>query len=39
VNGQAEAIVTHNARGFHPALRMFGIPVKTPSQVLKELSK
>jgi putative PIN family toxin of toxin-antitoxin system len=39
VNGQAEAIVTHNARDFHPALRMFGIPVKAPSQVLKELSK
>jgi putative PIN family toxin of toxin-antitoxin system len=39
VNGQAEAIVTHNARDFHPAMRMFGIPVKSPSQVLKELSK
>jgi putative PIN family toxin of toxin-antitoxin system len=39
VNGQAEAIVTHNVRDFHPVLRMFGIPVKTPAQVLKELSK
>ena len=39
VNGQAEAIVTHNVRDFQPVLRMFGIPVKTPAQVLKELSK
>ena len=31
VNGQAEAIVTHNARDFHPAFRMFGIPVKSQS--------
>jgi putative PIN family toxin of toxin-antitoxin system len=39
VNGQAEAIVTHNVRDFHPVLRLFGVPVKTPAQVLKELSK
>lgn len=39
VNGQAQAIVTHNVRDFHPVLRMFGIPVITPAQVLKELSK
>jgi len=39
VNGQAEAIVTHNARDFHPAFRIFGIPVTSPAQVLKELSK
>jgi hypothetical protein len=39
VNGQAKAIVTHSARDFHPALQMFGIPVKTPAEVLKELSK
>ncbi|MEY2919305.1 MAG: hypothetical protein RL261_610, partial [Pseudomonadota bacterium] len=39
VNGQAEAIITHNVRDFHPALLMFGIPVKTPAQVLKELSR
>jgi predicted nucleic acid-binding protein len=39
VNGRAEAIVTHNVRDFRPVLRMFGIPVKSPSQVLKELSK
>jgi hypothetical protein len=39
IKGQAEAIVTHNARDFYPAFRMFGIPVKSPAQVLKELSK
>jgi hypothetical protein len=39
VNGQAEAIVTHNARDFHPAFRMFGMPVKSPAQALKALSK
>jgi hypothetical protein len=39
VNGQAEAIVTRNVRDFRPALRMFGIPVKSPAQVLKEPSK
>ena len=39
VNGQAAAIVTHNVRDFHPAQQLFGVPVKTPAQVLKELSK
>ena len=39
VNGQAEAIVTHNVRDFHPVLRMFGVPVKTPAQILKELTR
>jgi len=39
VNGQAEAIVTHNVRDFHPVQRLFGVLVKTPAQVLKELSK
>jgi putative PIN family toxin of toxin-antitoxin system len=39
VNGQAEAIVTHNVRDFQPVLRVFGIPVKSPAQILKELSK
>jgi putative PIN family toxin of toxin-antitoxin system len=38
VNGQAEAIVTHNARDFAPVARTFGIPVRTPAQVLEELS-
>jgi predicted nucleic acid-binding protein len=38
VNGRAQAIVTHNVRDFHPVLRMFGVPVKTPAQILKELS-
>jgi putative PIN family toxin of toxin-antitoxin system len=39
VNGQAEAIVTHNVRDFRPVVRSFGILVRTPAQVLKELSK
>ena len=39
VNGQAEAIVTHNVRDFHPVQRLVGVLVKTPAQVLKELSK
>jgi hypothetical protein len=39
MHGRAEAIVTLNARDFHPASRMFGIPVKTPAQVRRELSK
>jgi len=39
VNGQAVAIVTHNLRDFLPVERSFGIAVKTPARVLKELSK
>jgi putative PIN family toxin of toxin-antitoxin system len=39
VNCRAVAIVTHNIRDFLPAERSFGIPVKTPARVLKELSK
>jgi putative PIN family toxin of toxin-antitoxin system len=37
VNGQAEAIVTHNVRDFSLAARAFGIPVRTPAQVLEEM--
>jgi putative PIN family toxin of toxin-antitoxin system len=37
VNGQAEAIVTHNVRDFSTAARAFGIPVRTPAQVLEEM--
>ena len=35
----AVAIVTHNLRDFLPVERSFGIAVKTPARVLKELSK
>lgn len=38
VNGHAEAIVTHNTRDFESAARIFGIPVRTPAQVLEEMS-
>jgi putative PIN family toxin of toxin-antitoxin system len=37
VNGRAEAIVTHNLRYFRSAEQAFGVAVKSPAQVLKEL--
>lgn len=39
VNGQAEAIVTHNVMDFEPASARFGVRILTPAQVLKELAK
>jgi putative PIN family toxin of toxin-antitoxin system len=39
VNGQAEAIVTHNVTDFEPASARFGVRILTPAQVLKELAK
>lgn len=39
VNGHAEAIVTHNVRDFQPATQDFGIQVRTPAQILKELKR
>ncbi len=39
VNGQAEAIVTHNVTDFDPASARFGVRILTPAQVLKELAK
>jgi predicted nucleic acid-binding protein len=39
VNGQAQAIVTHNIRDFRPAAVAFGIKVITPAVLLKELKK
>jgi putative PIN family toxin of toxin-antitoxin system len=38
VNGHADVIVTHNRRDFQPAVRVFGIAVKAPAQVLTELT-
>jgi putative PIN family toxin of toxin-antitoxin system len=39
VNGQAEAIVTHNVTDFEPASSRFGVRILTPAQLLKELRK
>jgi putative PIN family toxin of toxin-antitoxin system len=37
VNGQADALVTHNLRDFEPVTRLFGLRVLLPRDVLKEL--
>jgi putative PIN family toxin of toxin-antitoxin system len=37
VNGEADALVTHNVRDFEPATRLFGLRVLLPRDVLKEL--
>ena len=39
VNGEADALVTHNVRDFEPAARLFGLRVLLPRQVLKELER
>jgi len=39
VNGQAEALVTHNVRDFEPAARLFGLRVLLPRDLLKELKR
>jgi putative PIN family toxin of toxin-antitoxin system len=39
VNGQADALVTHNIRDFEPATRLFGLRVLLPREVLKELGR
>ncbi|MBI3545276.1 MAG: putative toxin-antitoxin system toxin component, PIN family [Gammaproteobacteria bacterium] len=39
VNGQAQAIVTHNIRDFQSAAELFSIKVMTPAALLKELKK
>jgi len=39
VNGHADAVVTHNVSDFAPASARLGVPVLTPAQLLKELSK
>jgi predicted nucleic acid-binding protein len=37
VNGEADALVTHNRRDFEPAARAFGLRVLLPGEALKEL--
>ena len=37
VNGNADALVTHNKRDFEPATRLLGVRVLLPRDVLKEL--
>jgi putative PIN family toxin of toxin-antitoxin system len=37
INGQAEAIVTHNRKDFERAAERFGIEVMSPAQVLERL--
>lgn len=39
VNGEADALVTHNVRDFEPATRLFGLRVLLPREVLKELQQ
>lgn len=37
LNGQADAIVTHNVRDFRPA-RRFGITIATPGEIVGRLN-
>jgi len=37
VNGQADALVTHNIRDFHTVARLFNLRVLLPRELLKEL--
>lgn len=37
VNGRADALVTHNARYFAPAAKLFELRVLTPQQCLQEI--
>jgi putative PIN family toxin of toxin-antitoxin system len=39
VNGQAEALVTHNVRDFLPAAAKFGLHVTPPGQLIAELRR
>ena len=39
VNGQAEALVTHNVGDFEPAARLFDLRVLPPRDLLKELKR
>lgn len=38
VNGQADALVTHNVRDFSEAAPRFGLRIARPSDLLKELA-
>jgi putative PIN family toxin of toxin-antitoxin system len=37
INGQADALVTHNVRHFEQAAQRFGLRVARPGEILKEL--
>ena len=39
VNGQAEALVTHNVDDFEPGARLFGLRILLPRDLLKELKQ
>jgi predicted nucleic acid-binding protein len=39
INGQAEAVVTHNRRDFERAAGRFGIKVLSPAQVLELIGR
>jgi len=39
VNGNADALITHNVLDFRSAALSFSIPVLTPAELLKELKK
>ena len=39
VNGNADALITHNLRDFEPTTRLLGVRVLLPRDVLKELRK
>ena len=39
VNGQADALVTHNVRDFESAARLSGVRILLPRDVLKELAR
>ena len=39
VNGQADALVTHNIRDFESAARLFGVRILLPRDVVKELAQ
>jgi putative PIN family toxin of toxin-antitoxin system len=39
INGQAEAIVTHNRRDFETAARRFGIEVLSPAELLEQIRR
>ena len=39
INGQAEAIVTHNRRDFEPAAQRFGIQVLSPAELLEQIRR
>jgi putative PIN family toxin of toxin-antitoxin system len=39
VNGQAQALITHNVRDFQPATARFGVRTLTPRAYLEEISR